>query len=74
MKVLFPGEANLAPRALQWILQFKEVSCIIRGASKLKHVLSNLSVYNLPALTEEQLSLMNEIYEQYIRKQVHHLW
>ncbi|MTI39557.1 aldo/keto reductase [Fulvivirga lutimaris] len=74
MKAVFPNVNNLAPMALQWILQFNEVSCIIPGASKVEHVESNLSVYNLPPLADEKFTRMNEIYEKYIKDNVHHLW
>ncbi len=74
LKALFPNEKNLAPRALQWILQFPAVSCIIPGASKVEHVHSNLSTYDLPDLSADQIEGMNTIYEKYIKKEVHHLW
>ncbi len=74
MKALFPGEANLAPRALQWILRFPEVSCIIPGASKIQHLHSNLSAPELPPLTEAQVNGMNTIYEEMIKENVHQLW
>ncbi len=74
LKALFPEATNLAPIALQWILSFNEVSCIIPGASKESHVLSNLSVYDFPKLTSEKITAMNDIYEQYIKPQVHQLW
>lgn len=74
LRKLFPEKENLAPIALQWILQFKEISCIIPGASKPEHLLSNLSVYQLPSLTEEQIRKMNEIYNKYIMPTVHQLW
>ncbi|MFV8465053.1 aldo/keto reductase [Flavobacterium sp. LB1P62] len=74
LKALFPEATNLAPIALQWILNFDEVSCIIPGASNESHVLSNLSVYNLPKLTYEKIAAMNEIYERYIKPEVHQLW
>lgn len=74
LKKLFPGMENLAPVALQWILKFKEVSCIIPGASRVEQVLSNLSVYEQPPLTDEKISAMNDIYNRYIKKEVHHLW
>ncbi|WP_278035974.1 aldo/keto reductase [Flavobacterium nitratireducens] len=74
LKKLFPEVQNLAPIALQWILSFPEVSCIIPGASTESHVLSNLSTLDLPALTPEKIAAMNAIYEQYIKKEVHHLW
>ena len=74
LKALFPESENLAPIALQWILSFKDVSCIIPGASKESHVLSNLSVYDLPKLTDEKIAAMNAIYERYIKPEVHQLW
>lgn len=74
LKELFPEVQNLVPIALQWILSFPEVSCIIPGASTENHVLSNLSTLDLPALTPEKIAAMNAIYEQYIKKEVHHLW
>ncbi len=74
LKTLFPDMKNLAPAALQWILTYREVSCIIPGASKTDHVLSNLSVYDLPPLTSDKITSMNNIYNQYIKKEVHHLW
>jgi aryl-alcohol dehydrogenase-like predicted oxidoreductase len=74
LKSLFPGTVNLAPVALKWILSFEEVSCIIPGASKVDHVLSNLSANDLPELSPEQILAMNNIYNQYIKKEVHNLW
>ena len=74
LKALFPETDNLAPIALQWILSFQDISCIIPGASTKSHVLSNLSVYDFPKLTAEKISAMNEIYEEYIKPSVHHLW
>jgi aryl-alcohol dehydrogenase-like predicted oxidoreductase len=74
MKALFPGETNLAPRALQWILLFPEVSCIIPGASKIQHLHSNLSAPEMPELTYEQIHGMNAIYEEMIKAGVHQLW
>jgi aryl-alcohol dehydrogenase-like predicted oxidoreductase len=74
LKKLFPDATNLAPIALQWILSFKEISCIIPGASKTSHVASNVSVFDLPKLTPEKLAKMNAIYDQYIKPKVHQLW
>jgi aryl-alcohol dehydrogenase-like predicted oxidoreductase len=74
LKAIFPEATNLAPIALQWILGFDEVSCIIPGASNESHVLSNLSVYDLPKLTYEKTAAINDIYERYIKPEVHQLW
>lgn len=74
LKKLFPNRQNLAQVALQWILQFDEVSCIIPGASKVDHLLSNLSVYDAEPLSNAEITAMNKIYEQYIKPEVHQLW
>jgi aryl-alcohol dehydrogenase-like predicted oxidoreductase len=74
LKALFPDVKNLAPVALQWILQFEEISCIIPGASKKDHLLSNTSVYDLPPLSAEKIEKMNSIYEKYIKPEVHQRW
>jgi len=74
LKSLFPESPNLAPIALQWILSFNEISCIIPGASTTNHVLSNLSVYDLPKLNPEKINAINNIYTEYIKPAVHQLW
>jgi aryl-alcohol dehydrogenase-like predicted oxidoreductase len=74
LKKLFPGRENLAPTALQWILQYPEVSCIIPGASKVQHLESNLSVFDLPPLDAEKKAAMDKIYQEYIKPGVHQLW
>ena len=74
IKTLFPGETNLAPRALQWILRHPEVSCIIPGASKAEHLHSNLSAPNQPPLTDEQIAGIDAVYEDMIKAGVHQLW
>ncbi len=74
LRNLFPNVENLAPVALKWILQFPEVSCIIPGASRVEQVLSNLSVYDIPDITESQLQAINHIYARYIKADVHQRW
>ena len=74
LKAIFPDTNNLAPIALQWILEYNPVSCIIPGASKMEHVVSNLSVYEKPSLSFDQISKMNDVYEKYIKKEVHQKW
>lgn len=74
LRKVFPNVENLAPVALKWILQFPEVSCIIPGASRLEQVISNLTVYDIPDLTNLQLQAINDIYTQYIKADVHQRW
>ena len=74
LKRIFPGAENLAPWALRWILMFDQVSCIIPGASRAEHVLSNVSASELPALTDEQMEGVAEIYEAHVKGHVHQVW
>jgi len=74
LKAIFPGHQNLAPVALKWILMFKEVSCIIPGASRPQQAVQNLSALELPALTKEQMTAVSQIYTDKIRPMVHHSW
>ena len=74
LKEIFPDQANLAPVALKWILQFDAVSCIIPGASNTRQVDSNISALQMPDFTPEQLTAVQAVYEKYIKKAVHQLW
>lgn len=74
LKEVFPGDDNLAPMALRWILQFDSVSTIIPGASRPDQVGSNLKAGELPPLTEEQAKAVDEIYAKYIKPSVHQRW
>jgi aryl-alcohol dehydrogenase-like predicted oxidoreductase len=74
LKKAFPGEKNLAPLALRWILMHEEVSCVIPGASRPEQVTSNLIADDIPDLTEYESYEVDEIYREDIKSLVHHLW
>jgi aryl-alcohol dehydrogenase-like predicted oxidoreductase len=74
LKEIFPGQTNLAPIALKWILQFDAVSCIIPGASNITQVDSNVRALQMPDFTQPQLTAVQAAYEKYIKKAVHQLW
>jgi aryl-alcohol dehydrogenase-like predicted oxidoreductase len=74
LRRLFPDAESLAPWALRWILMFDQVSCIIPGASRDAHVLSNVAASELPALTDEQMTGVAEVYEAYVKGHVHQVW
>lgn len=65
---------KLAQAALQWILSFDEVSCVIPGASRPEQQIVNLKALEQPSLTAQQLASVKEIYQTNIRPLVHHLW
>lgn len=74
LKAIFPANTNLAAVALQWILQFDAVSCIIPGASRPEQLKSNLAALTLPPLSQTQIDSINEVYKRFIKDAVHQLW
>ncbi|ADY52342.1 aldo/keto reductase [Pseudopedobacter saltans DSM 12145] len=73
LKSIFPGQ-ELALVALKWILQFNEISCVIPGASTPAQIENNLKVEQISDLTEDQMQAVKAVYENKIKKYVHHLW
>lgn len=74
LKQIVGSNTSLIAVALQWILNSKEVSCIIPGASSSKQVQGNIAALGEPTFSAEQLQAMNAVYTQYIQPRVHHLW
>ena len=74
LKAVFPGQQNLAPLALRWVLMFPEVSCAIPGASAPGQVADNLKALDFPALTKAEMGSINDIYDEYVKEQVHQRW
>jgi aryl-alcohol dehydrogenase-like predicted oxidoreductase len=73
LKKEFP-DTNMAMLALRWILMFKEVSCIIPGASRADQVLLNIQAAQMGPLKRDKLEIIERIYTNYIKDKVHHLW
>ena len=74
LRRLFPDRENLAPVALKWILMFREVSCVIPGASRESQLVTNMSALQEVDLSPDQMERVADIYDRLIRSQVHHLW
>lgn len=74
LRAVFPGPQPLALYALRWILMFPEVSCIIPGASTHEQAEINVRASDLPPLSDDQMKRVREIYETFIKPDVHHLW
>ncbi len=73
LKALF-GTEDLIPYALRWILMHDAVSVVIPGASKATQVTSNIRAAELPALTPEQMKGVEDIYNQFLRSEIHPQW
>ncbi len=74
LQQLFPSGTNLADIALQWILGYSAVSCVIPGASNVDQLLANVQSLHHPALTPVQYEAVKKIYDTYIKPDVHQLW
>ena len=74
IKKLAPAGTSMAQFALRWILMFVAVSCAIPGAKRPSQVENNVQAADCPPLTEDQMTRVKQIYERYIRSDVHHRW
>ena len=74
LKELVPEGHTLAQFALRWILMHPAVSCAIPGGKNPSQVEDNVAAAQMPPLSEEAMRRTREIYEEYVRDEVHHLW
>ncbi|MFD1430109.1 aldo/keto reductase [Lacticaseibacillus mingshuiensis] len=65
---------NLAALALRWCLMFPAVSAVIPGASNPTQITRNTDASDLPALTHEQMGIVQDVYDDYLKKPVDYLW
>jgi aryl-alcohol dehydrogenase-like predicted oxidoreductase len=69
-----PEGHTLAQFALRWILMHPAVSCAIPGGKNPSQVEDNVAAAQMPPLSEEAMRRAREIYDEYVRDEVHHLW
>ena len=74
IRKLLPAGVTMAQLALRWILMFDAVSCVIPGAKRPAQVEDNLAAAELPPLDKATMTRLGEIYDQYVRAQVHQRW
>jgi aryl-alcohol dehydrogenase-like predicted oxidoreductase len=74
LRALVPEGATLAQLALRWILGFDAVSTVIPGAKTPEQARSNAAAAELPALPEDTLRTITELYRERIAPQVHQRW
>ncbi|MFT8399748.1 MAG: aldo/keto reductase [Lentilactobacillus diolivorans] len=68
------GTDNLAATALRFILMYDAVSAVIPGASNPTQIDRNTTAADLPALTTEQMQIVKDVYDKYIKNPVAYLW
>jgi len=69
-----PEGLTMAQFALKWILMHDAVSCVIPGGKKPWQVKDNAAASEADELSAEVMERVDEIYDEYIRDSVHHLW
>ena len=69
-----PAGLTMAQFALKWILMHDAVSCVIPGGKKPWQVKDNAAASEADNLSDEVMERVDEIYDEYIRDSVHHLW
>jgi aryl-alcohol dehydrogenase-like predicted oxidoreductase len=74
LKALLPSGWTLPQLALRWITMFDAVTCAIPGAKRVTQVEENTSAGSLPALSQEKMEQIKEIYDRLVRPLVHHYW
>lgn len=74
LRPLVPQGWSLTQFALRWILMFDAVTCAIPGAKRPAQVEENVSAADLDPIPHEAMAQAAEIYDQYIRPEVHQRW
>jgi aryl-alcohol dehydrogenase-like predicted oxidoreductase len=74
LRSLLPEGMSMAQFALRWILMFEAVSCTIPGAKRPEQAEENARAADLPVISSEVMSRIEEIYGRLVRPQVHHYW
>jgi aryl-alcohol dehydrogenase-like predicted oxidoreductase len=69
-----PDGATMAQFALRWILDQPGVTVVIPGARNPAQVAGNLAAAELTPLTPDQLTAVQETYDELIRPQIHDRW
>jgi aryl-alcohol dehydrogenase-like predicted oxidoreductase len=74
LKRIQPKDFTMAQFALKWILMHDAVSCTIPGAKRPSQVEDNSRASDLPDLPKQVMGGVREIYEKYVKADVHHRW
>ncbi|NBI28945.1 aldo/keto reductase [Chengkuizengella marina] len=63
LKWIAEDRGNMTRAALRWILDHKEVSCVIPGFKNVKQVEDNLQAIHVPSFTKEEMEKLNYFYQ-----------
>ncbi len=68
------GTDNLAATALRYILMFDAVSAVIPGASTPNQIERNTSAAEVKPLTSDQMAIVTDVYDKYIKDPIEYMW
>ncbi|MFP5283620.1 MAG: aldo/keto reductase [Actinomycetes bacterium] len=69
-----PVAATPAQVALAWVLQQPGVTSVIPGARSAEQAAANAAAADLPALGEDFMAAVTDLYDREVRPLVHHRW
>jgi len=73
LKEILPNNYSMSQLALKWILMHKAVTVVIPGAVSPNQVESNCKVSDFENI-DEKMDIIKKIYDDFIKKDVHHRW
>jgi aryl-alcohol dehydrogenase-like predicted oxidoreductase len=74
LKRLLPSGFSMPQFALRWILMHDAVSCAIPGAKRPEQVADNCAASDLPRLSGRLMRQIQDVYDKYVREDVHQRW
>lgn len=74
LRGIVPDDATMAQVALRWILMFPEVTTAIPGGKRPAQVEDNVRAAELGPLSQATMQRVRDVYDRYIRAQVHQRW
>ncbi len=74
LRGLIPEGVSMVQFALRWILMHEEVSTVIPGAKNRQQAVENSLASEVSPLTDAQMREIKDLYDELVRKEVHHRW
>ncbi len=74
IRKLVPNSMTMSQFALRWILMFDAVTCAIPGGKTAAQITDNCAASGLPALSDDTMKRVADIYLEKVAPQVHQRW
>lgn len=70
LKAYCPSDMSLAEMSLRWILDHKEVTTVIPGASSIGHISGNAKASHLPSLSKDLMRKLEDFYNNDVHQHI----